>query len=371
MLGVPEVGIELDAAACATRRAAGHHVIRADVAKFPVEQLAGRVWGQCDSPPCTTFSAAGDGAGNLITAILAAGIQDAMAGRKTRAQRRREMAHALQVSKWGGDRPGRPCHEFPGADWKWTRKEQDGWKRKLRSRRGSPAALRRDMAAAGDGRHPTRVQRSAKIQAAVRSAALVIEPARLHPRLPAGMGRARAGPLGAAPVAGVRGRTRASWATPPGAGSSTPRTTGSRRPGCAPSSSPPGSARSSRPEPTHYDPRKGMQLWGTPWVSMAEALGWGATGRPGPAVTAGGTSTGGAEPFAPRRPGRAGGGAGRRGTGSCTPTGTSGRTAARQTADPRSAPAPALTAKSGGQWVLHRSRGKGTAASAKDGAAAA
>lgn len=53
-----------------------------------------------------------------------------------------------------------------------------------------------------------------------------------------------------------------------------------------------------RPEPTHYDPRKGMQLWGTPWVSMAEALGWGATGRPGPAVTAGGTATGGAEPFA-------------------------------------------------------------------------
>ena len=47
--------------------------------------------------------------------------------------------------------------------------------------------------------------------------------------------------------------------------------------------------RVARPEPTHYDPRKGDQLWGTPWVSMAAALGWGATGRPVPTVTAGGT----------------------------------------------------------------------------------
>src|SRR6202035_3274617 len=55
-----------------------------------------------------------------------------------------------------------------------------------------------------------------------------------------------------------------------------------------------------RPEPTHYDDRKVMQLWGTPWVSMAEALGWGATGRPSVAVTSGGTDTGGAEPFGHR-----------------------------------------------------------------------
>ncbi|MBE4788467.1 DNA cytosine methyltransferase [Streptomyces sp. NE06-02F] len=26
------------------------------------------------------------------------------------------------------------------------------------------------------------------------------------------------------------------------------------------------------PDPTHYDPKKGMQFWGTPWVSMADAL---------------------------------------------------------------------------------------------------
>lgn len=52
-----------------------------------------------------------------------------------------------------------------------------------------------------------------------------------------------------------------------------------------------------RPEATHYDPRKGDQLWGRPWVTMAEALGWGYTGRPAPTVTGGGTETGGAEPW--------------------------------------------------------------------------
>lgn len=34
------------------------------------------------------------------------------------------------------------------------------------------------------------------------------------------------------------------------------------------------------------------------WVSMAEALGWGLSGRPAPTVTGGGTETGGAEPIA-------------------------------------------------------------------------
>lgn len=35
-----------------------------------------------------------------------------------------------------------------------------------------------------------------------------------------------------------------------------------------------------------------------PWVSMTEALSWGMGGRPSPTVTAGGTTTGGAEPIA-------------------------------------------------------------------------
>ena len=90
-----DVGIELDAAACATRRAAGHHAIRADVSRFPVEQLAGKIWGQTHSPPCTTFSAAGDQAGSAVLEMLAALTRDMFAGQDTRAAYREVMAAEL------------------------------------------------------------------------------------------------------------------------------------------------------------------------------------------------------------------------------------------------------------------------------------
>ena len=55
------------------------------------------------------------------------------------------------------------------------------------------------------------------------------------------------------------------------------------------------------PAPTHsrYHVRNPAKLDAglLPWVSMAEALGWGMTKRGSHTVTAGGTSTGGAEPF--------------------------------------------------------------------------
>jgi DNA (cytosine-5)-methyltransferase 1 len=55
------------------------------------------------------------------------------------------------------------------------------------------------------------------------------------------------------------------------------------------------------PEPTHskFHSRSPERLDSgvKPWVSMAEALGWGLSGRPSPTVTGGGTYTGGAEPF--------------------------------------------------------------------------
>ena len=102
-LGIREVGIEVDAAACATRRAAGHRTIRADVSSFPVEQLAGRTWGQSHSPPCTTFSAAGDQAGNAVLEMLAELTRDMFAGRDQREQCRREMAAELTRSDWAAD----------------------------------------------------------------------------------------------------------------------------------------------------------------------------------------------------------------------------------------------------------------------------
>lgn len=64
-LGIDSIGIEWDAAACATRAAAGHRTIRADVASFPLGRLVGKVEGIWLSPPCPTFSSAGNGSGRL------------------------------------------------------------------------------------------------------------------------------------------------------------------------------------------------------------------------------------------------------------------------------------------------------------------
>lgn len=61
---VPVIGIEWDEWACKTRTAAGHLTIRADVSKHPTEPFVGRVRGLIASPPCPTFSAAGNGLGN-------------------------------------------------------------------------------------------------------------------------------------------------------------------------------------------------------------------------------------------------------------------------------------------------------------------
>ncbi len=59
MLGLSELGIEIDRWACATRAAAGHATIRADVAACPTEPFVGRVEGLLASPPCQDFSRAG------------------------------------------------------------------------------------------------------------------------------------------------------------------------------------------------------------------------------------------------------------------------------------------------------------------------
>lgn len=61
-LGVPEVGIELNDAACATRLAAGHDTIRGDIARLDPADFAG-AFGLIASPPCQSFSTAGDGDG--------------------------------------------------------------------------------------------------------------------------------------------------------------------------------------------------------------------------------------------------------------------------------------------------------------------
>lgn len=302
-LGLSDVGIELDAAACATREAAGHKTIRADVAAFDPSEL-GEVWGLISSPPCTTFSAAGDQAGNAVVEHLAALIRDLFAGRDTRTGHKTAMAAALTASDWASDM--------------------------------EPA------------------KRAEKIAQAVASAALVAEPARfiaaLAPewitleQVPAVL------PLWQVYAAEIRATGYNVWTGKlNSADYGVPQT---RERAILIASR---TRRVHRPEPTHYDARKGAQLWGETWVSMADALGWGATIRPSVSVTAGGTSTGGAEPFG--HLGREALEAERDARRWVLHTNRDQRPdGTRQTADPTTAPA--LTSKSGGQWVLRTSFGK-------------
>jgi len=248
-LGIPELGIELDAAACKTRAAAGHRTVRADIAAFPVTQLAGRVRGLIGSPPCTTFSAAGDQAGNALLELLAGLIRDMFAGNDTREDHRKLMAETLTASEWASD--------------------------------------------------VAEPKRSAKIDQAVISAALVAEPARyIHACRPEWVALEQVPavlPLWQVYAAELRRMGYSAWTGKLNSADYGVPQTRERAILIA------SRVREVwRPEPTHYDARKGAQLWGTPWVSMAEALGWGATERPGVSVTAGGTSTGGAEPFGHR-----------------------------------------------------------------------
>ncbi|MFD8126418.1 DNA cytosine methyltransferase [Streptomyces mirabilis] len=84
LLGLRDVGMETDAAACATRTAAGHTTIRADVAAYPTKPLIGKVAGLIGSPPCQTFSAAGLRAGDTDQALCHQALDDLAHGRDTR-----------------------------------------------------------------------------------------------------------------------------------------------------------------------------------------------------------------------------------------------------------------------------------------------
>lgn len=87
-LGIAPLGVELDAAAVATRHAAGHPTLHADVAALEPSAFAG-----CDlliaSPPCQAYSVAGKGEGHDDTPHVLAVLDDLAAGRDSRDDARR------------------------------------------------------------------------------------------------------------------------------------------------------------------------------------------------------------------------------------------------------------------------------------------
>lgn len=217
-----EAGIELDRWACATRRAAGHATVRADVAAFPVRQLRGRVTGLIASPPCGGVSIIGGRRGladlPLVTDLLA----EIAAGADPRA------AYAGKMADYRSVLMAEPLRYALAAMPEWIALEQvpavlPVWQATAQHLRAAGYSATAGVLDAGDYGVPQNRRRAVLVASRARSV-----------RLPA---------------------------------------------------------------PTHYDPRKGAQLWREPAPSMADALGWGYRDRPAPTVTGGGTATGGAEPF--------------------------------------------------------------------------
>lgn len=246
-LGLRPVGIEWDDAACRTAVAAGHLRIRADVATYPTDHLRGKVRGLIASPPCTTFSAAGHGNGKRLIAILAEGVRGILASEPGALERARR---AARVELWRTD-----TKPFRANKYAW-----------------------------------------ATDQAFI--SCLVLEPARwiidTQPvwvaleQVPAVL------PLWRVYAHGLRLLGYSAFAVELNAADyGVPQT---RKRGFM------GANRERAvavPEPSHdRDPKPSLFGQLKHWISMACALEWGATNRPGPTLTAGGIATGGPEPFA-------------------------------------------------------------------------
>lgn len=82
------VGMEWDAAACATATAAGHTVIRCDVSQYPTAPFKGRIAGKVDSPPCQPWGKSGHQLGLIDQPLVHQAVEDLAHGRDTRAQLR-------------------------------------------------------------------------------------------------------------------------------------------------------------------------------------------------------------------------------------------------------------------------------------------
>ncbi|MFD6490326.1 DNA cytosine methyltransferase [Streptomyces sp. NPDC060188] len=86
MLGLADVGLEWDAAACRTAHAAGHTTIQADVAVYPTAPFKSRIKGFIASPPCQAWSRAGKRGGLADQPLVHQAVHDLAHGRDTRAE---------------------------------------------------------------------------------------------------------------------------------------------------------------------------------------------------------------------------------------------------------------------------------------------
>lgn len=252
------VGIEWDAAACRTARAAGHPRIRADVAALDPVMFAGRVTGLTGSPPCTKFSGAGTGIGRKFLAILAAAVARVFAGDDCREEIVRMVYPAALA-----DREARNMR----------RPEEKRWPRE-----------RVEAAARADAVATVLILEPARYVAALNPEWVALEQVpdvmpvwEAYARVLTGRGYSvHAGVLNAADYGVPQTRQRAVLVA-------------SRV------------RRVHLPEPTHAQVETGPDLFGgagrAQWTSMSEALGWGFD-EPSCTVSSGGTATGGAEPFA-------------------------------------------------------------------------
>lgn len=84
-LGLADIGVEWDRAACQTRAAADHHTVRADVARLATAPMRGHIRHLIASPPCQAWSAAGKRHGERDRLLVEQGIADLAAGRDTRS----------------------------------------------------------------------------------------------------------------------------------------------------------------------------------------------------------------------------------------------------------------------------------------------
>lgn len=95
--GLRPIGVETDADACKTREAAGHLTVKADVAALDPLRLVGAELGLLiGSPPCPTFSNAGNREGRALTEVIYRCAIALGEGRDTR-QDAREAAYRLLV----------------------------------------------------------------------------------------------------------------------------------------------------------------------------------------------------------------------------------------------------------------------------------